>query len=713
MSLRTVRRSIAPRFAITALLALTLTSVSGATSYAASPRQDQGRGHHANPATAPVRPAQASSPERLGSKAGPVAVDPALTSGNVGTAATAPGAERVALRALVIALDASDFGLATWKSTLDRVGTPYDVLLARDEPLTADRLVRADGVGRYNAILLSNNSLLYQDELGNYVSGFDATEWNTLWDYERNYDIRQVSLYTAYGTFPEDYCLRAGSEGGVGDTAINATLTPTGAALFDRLRTDIKIPISLSYVYYSTVDAACGARPILANGDNVLGVLSRSADGRERAALTFSSNQYLPQAYLLTYGLLRWATKGVFVGEQRHYLEVDVDDWFGSTDHLLPDGTYASKEFRISGTDAYSTSQLQNSLRNSYPLARQFAINVAYNGDGINRNAHALCTNLLSADPLTSYSRCLRTQFRWINHTLTHPKMNFTPYAENKFEIQENLRVGRNIGLSVPTPVLKTGEYSGLGVYHPDPTNDIDPPTDYGLAASNAELLAAAKDSGVKYLHGNMSFGSHRPACFNCGVVHPMEPSLMIVPDWPTNIAYHVTTPAEEVTFYNSYYGPNGKFPYWPRDLTYPEIVAWETDIALQHVMSGSAYSHTFHQGNLRKYASTKNLTMDWVNMVAAKFTAYYKVPMLTPTWEGLAGYVANRTTHSGTAADVIWDRTANTLTASSELGGKLFVTGTKVTGGGYSPYGGESISLVSLPAANPVTLTPLPWNGP
>ncbi|WP_173076827.1 Agd3-related carbohydrate deacetylase [Phytohabitans rumicis] len=634
-----------------------------------------------------------------------------LSTSAAAAAAVAVAPEKVGLRQLIVALDSTDFGLATWKSTLDRMGTPYDVLLAASEPLTWERLTRADGGGRYTSILLSNNSLLMSDGAGGFVSAFDADEWNLLWQYERDYKVRQVSLYTAYGTFPEDYCLRAGTEGGVGDTPINATLSTTGRQQFDYLIPTVRVPISLSYVYYSTLAAGCTATATMNSGTNTLGVISTSTDGRERAALTFTSNQYLVQTFLLAYGLVRWATKGVFVGERRHYLEVDVDDWFNYTDHLFPDGHLETDPgFRMSGTDANSTNQQQNAMRSRYPRANQFQLNVPYNGEGIHRTAHGSCTSLLSPDPLTSYSRCLRNNFRWINHTYSHPKMNFTPYAENLTEIQQNLTVARQRGFTVPTEVLKTGEYSGLGVYHPDPNNDIDPPTDHGLMASNADLLRAAKDAGVKYLHGNMSFPSHVPSCFNCGIYHPMEPSLLLVPDWPTNIAYHVTAPAEETLFYNSFYGPNGKFPFWPRDLTYNEIVGFESDIALQHVMSGSVYAHTLHQGNLRQYASGKSLTFDWVNEIARKYSLYYQVPLQTPTWPNLAAYVANRTSHFATGsggADVVWDRTANTLTATSPVTGGLFLTGVRATG--FATYGTDSISWVTLSANTPRTFTPVP----
>ncbi|WP_379575980.1 hypothetical protein [Nonomuraea mangrovi] len=621
----------------------------------------------------------------------PAAADP-------GAQALAATGGKVALRALVVAVDADDFGLATWKAALDRVGMPYDVVESRSQPLPS--LVRQDGIGRYNAVLLTNNSLLHDGGNG-FVSGLDAEEWNALWAYERDFQVRQVSLYTAYGTFPEDYCLRQGSEGGIGATPANATLTPAGAAVFDHLKGTV--PISLSYVYRSVVQQGCQADPILTMGNDVLGVRSTSADGRERMALTFTSNQYLPQADLLTYGLLRWATRGVMLGERRHYLNVDVDDWFSYTSHLRTNGTVDDNPgFRISRNDADGTYNQQQNFRAANPLAANFKLNVAYNGEGANPGAPKTCLlTLLSPDPLTSYSRCRATAFTWINHTFTHPKMNTTDYQTSYNEIVDNLTRAQQLGLSVDRTVLKTGEYSGLGVYHPDPANDIDPPTDHGLAASNPNLLQAAKAAGVKYLHGNMSFASHRPACFNCGTHHPLEPSLLVVPDWPTNVAYHVTTPAEQTYFYNSYYGPNGKFPYWPTNQTYTQIVGHESDVALQHVMSGSVYTHTFHQGNLR---GTPNLVFDWLNAVMTKYKGYYKVPVLTPTWTELAAYVEARNAHFAALqhVDAVFDKQAATITFTSDTAGGVFATNADANA---VPYGTDKVARIALTPGTPVTV--------
>jgi len=622
--------------------------------------------------------------------------------------------DRVALRPLVIALDTADFGLSTWKTVLDRIGTPYDVLTARTEQLTAGRLVRSDGTGRYNAVLLTDNALLQPDASGNYVSAFDEAEWQTLWNYERAHRVRQVSLYTSWGTFPEDYCLRPGIEGGVGASGLEATLTGAGRGLFDRLVPNAAVPITFSYVYRSTLAPGCSAQPALMAGDHVLGVLSTSADGRERAALTFSSNEFLPQTDMLGYGLVRWATRGVFVGELRHWINVDIDDWFNSTAHLYPDGHLETDPgFRLSGSDAASANAQQNALRSGYPAAAGFTLNLPYNGGELTPSAPSRCSGTGTSDALTSYSKCLSRNFRWINHTLTHPRMNFTDYATNRREIADNLVIGRQAGLTVPTEVLKTPEYSGLGVYNPDPdASPNQPPTDFGLGASNPAMLAAARDSGVRYLHGNMSFQSHRPSCFNCAVRHPLRPELLVVPDWPTNIGYQVTTPAEETLLYNSLYGPNGSFPYYDHDLSYPELLSYESEVGLQHVMSGSAYAHTLHQGNLREFAPGRSLTFDWVRTVVDRYSARFAVPLRNPDWPALARYAEARMNHFAEirgSGDAVWDRSTGTVTRPSTTTGPLFLTGVTHPAGTVDRYGADIITQLPITAGTTVVATAVP----
>ncbi|GLK99345.1 hypothetical protein [Dactylosporangium matsuzakiense] len=666
------------------------------------PKPDRGHDHAVilgRPGTARAAKPGAPLPKITGSV--PLRRDLSVRPNAKTLAAPATGPAKVGLRALVVGVDASDWGVDTWRSTLDRVGAAYDVLLTRDQPLTAASLTRPDGAGRYNAILLTSSMLLY-DSGGTYVSGLDGTEWNILWAYERDFAVRQATLYTSYGTFPEDYCLSASSEAAVGDAILPASLTTAGAGVFDTLKSTAKVPILQSYVYRTRVTAGCAADPVLVNGSDVLGVRTTSADGRERLALTFTSNQYLTQSYLLAYGMFRWASRGLFLGEQRHFLDVDVDDWFNTADHYYPDGHVESDPgWAMTGREAYNAGQRQVALRAAYPLASGLTLNLAYNGGDADLGAGTACSPNGGVSTLTATSRCLATKFRWINHTLTHPELNHTDYATSSAEISGNRTVATRLGLPQPDAILKTGEYSGLGVYNDNPDDDVDPPTDHGLAASNAQFLAAARDLGVRYVHGNMSFPSQVPSCFNCGIVHPMEPSITVVPDWPTNIAYHTTTPAEQTAFYNSFYGPSGKFPFWPANLTYAQMLDAEAEVGLTHLATGSLYTHTFHIANLHDYGAGKTLLTDWLDRVLAKYSAFYAVPVLSPDWTALAAYATQRNAHFAAlhgGVDAVYDPAAHTITVTAPAAGSVTVSG--AAGSGAVTYGPEVSARLTIGAA-------------
>ncbi|AGL18810.1 hypothetical protein [Actinoplanes sp. N902-109] len=655
-----------------------------------------------------VAPPKVTPPAPLPKRTGKVAVTTAKAPAKA--AAAAGATDKVALRALIIATDTSDFGVPTYKTTLDRLGAAYDVLYSANTPLTVDTLTRADGTGKYNAILLTNSMLIYSSG-GTYLNGLESGEWNILWAYERNYGVRQAALYTSYGTWPEDYCLNGVSEQSVGDTPLNASLTATGAGVFDYLKATATIPLVQTYVYKTALKPGCGGEATFTDGTNVLGVRTTSSDGRERLALTFTLNQYLLQSDILVYGVVRWATKGMFLGEQRHYLNIDVDDWFNTSDHYYADGHVEyTPGFQVSAHDMVNLDNRQTALRTAHPQANGFTFNLALNGADIDPFAGNTCSPNGDATQLTATSKCLGTHFRWLNHTLNHYELNSTSYATTYAEINDNRTAATAIGLSTPNSVLKTPEYSGLGVYTQNPNDDTGVPVDHGLAGSNPNLLQAAKDLGVKYLHGNMSFASHVPANYNTSIVHPLEPSLQVVPDWPTNIAYHTTTPDEETTFYNSFYGPNGKFPYWPTNRTYAQVLDYETGVGLQHVAAGSINTHTFHIANVRDYSNGKTLVTDWVESVVGKYDALYSTPLINLDWPALGAYTSLRNAHfaeKAAGADPVYDRSTGTVTVTSPLTGTLQLSGVQTATS--STYGSDVSAPVALTANTPVTVTAAP----
>ena len=301
------------------------------------------------------------------------------------------------------------------------------------------------------------------------------------------------------------------------------------------------------------------AEPLLRDADgHVLAALSSAEDGRERLLLTTAQGPYLLHTQLLGYGLVRWLTQGLFLGERHVFLQVDVDDWFQASYRWNPQTLSAGPEtFRLSGQDALSAKAQQDALRTRHPLVENFRLNIAFVGLKAALDAAASCDpNVTSPDPLTSATRCLAGDFYWLNHTFTEQVQDTTSYDEVLQDIRKNSEVAEQLGLEgYNASSLLTSGHSGLG-YAP-----IDAPVDRGLEASNPALVKAAKDAGVRYLGGNHSVASQVAACETCGIVHPLDPELFVVPRYPTDVFISLTTPEEAVSAYNALYGPAGS-PY-------------------------------------------------------------------------------------------------------------------------------------------------------
>ena len=579
----------------------------------------------------------------------------------------------VALRQLVVATSSDDVSLPGWQSILDRIGSPYDVLFADREVVTRSRLVRGD-VGRYNGVLLTNGGLLHRDRNGRFVSAFDTVAWNLLWEYERTFGIRQVALGAAPGAGPEEVGLRLVGEGPIGEEAAQLSLTRAGAAVFDHLRRDARLPLSDTYLYRTRVPPGAHVTPLLEVDGDVVVALAPARDGRERLVVGFSIGAHQAIEDLLGYGLVRWVTRGVLLGEHRHWLNVDVDDWCDLDGSGDPAAAAPGRPRlpSVVGASTLALARAQQRLRREFPLASGLTLNLAYNAGG----APAWSRTVAAASALPGPGTIPAASFRWVNHTFSHPSLDTTSYEQSYAEIDRNIAAARERNLPVDPAVLKTPAYSGLGVLITgEMAQEV---VDRGLEASNPRLLEAARDLGVRYVHGNMSFPSHHPECFNGGIVHPLEPGIVVVPDWPTAIPWWAGTP-EELVEGSATAAPTGiGRRTWGHD-AYDEIVEHEAEVAYGHLVSGSVYTHTLHRANTYEYAPGRSLAVDWLRRLLEKYTETFTVPLLTPDWTTLAGYVAGRMRHRRLVAsghDAVWDRAAGTVRFRSPSEGSLFLTG-------------------------------------
>src|SRR4029450_12952414 len=137
------------------------------------------------------------------------------------TPATAT-AKSVDLKVLVVSTGtaAEDPGLDLMDDMLDQAGVPHDVLDARRQSLTADRLASSDH-GLYNGVIVTSTELYYWDpgtQTGQ--SAFTAEEWQTLHDYERDFHVRESVISGFPTTNPS-----LGLDYGMGDITAGSNFT--------------------------------------------------------------------------------------------------------------------------------------------------------------------------------------------------------------------------------------------------------------------------------------------------------------------------------------------------------------------------------------------------------------------------------------------------------------------------------------------------------
>ncbi|AIZ45883.1 hypothetical protein QR90_13600 [Deinococcus radiopugnans] len=608
--------------------------------------------------------------------------------------------DKVELRVLVLSSGEGDFGLDSAKAMLQQSGVPYDVLDASGQTLDQSRLINADGTGKYQGVILTTNALINESTPGVFTSTLDSGEWDTLFAYEAAYKVRQLALYGYPGVAPEDYGLRAVA--GAETSTTSMTPNAAGKGIFTDL-TGTALPIQYAYSYPSALEPVTGVTttPLLTDPQGrVLAATSTAADGRERLLITTAQNAALLHTQLLGYGLVQWLTKGVHLGEHRRFLQVDIDDFFSAGDHLnSATGQLYAKPFRVSAGDLISVDYQQNDLRKDFKVASQFRYALVFNGGGAKTSSLGSCLFYwLGSDQLTSISKCLKNDFDWVNHTKDHLRLDVIDYKTASEQIAGNFTIGSKLGLPVNRKSLVTGEHSGLGNMDPsdDGTHNDDdvnlPKQDLGLARSNPNMLAAADSAGVRYLGADHSVASQWDAsCVTCGVQHPLNPNLFLVPRWPINMHYHVTNPAEVLKSYNSIYAPGGTRPYWDHALSYTEFLDKESDLALNHMLGGGAFPHYLHQTNLNQYALGKSVASDWVRAALTKYSRYSTLPLNTYHWDQLGDYLKSHTLEEKAKAagtlGAVWDRTTNVVAISSR-GGSVPATLTGANSGtAYGAY--------------------------
>ncbi|MGW0374611.1 hypothetical protein ACWDZW_38195 [Streptomyces coeruleorubidus] len=653
-----------------------------------------------------------------------------ITAGAVAPGAAAAEAPRIDLKVLVV--DNGDSSVRAVAAQLKSTGVPYTTvdLNDADRPKITESFLSDTVDGRprakYQGVVLPNESPF----------GAGSAEQTALETFERTYGIPQVDAYTwAHPEVGLDYT----SEGGWAGTldGREASVTAAGKAgwfgyLDGAFRfEDNSASVQESYGYVARPRAGFTSYvDIPVPGGTGRGSLvgEYAHDGRRELVVTFAYNGNQQQFRLLARGIVEWLTQGVHLGRTRNSFAVHIDDVFAPDSRWDTERDCTPGDFDCAGGDGEGTTPIRMTADDAAHAAQWqrehgFTMDMVYNAG----SGEEWKTEHGGTDALTDRLLADKAQYRWVNHTYTHPFLGcvqdtstvpwscaknadgstkYMSRAEIAAQIRDNHAWAVNKGLPVDRTELVTGEHSGLRTLPQQP-------------ADNPNLAGALADTGVRWVASDNSREPEQRAIGNA----------LTVPRHPMNVYYNVGTAAEMADEYNWVYtsradGGSGVCEDNPASTCLDEpldpatgyaehIVPQEARTALGHVLAGDPRPHYAHQSNLAE----DRLLYPVMEKVLDDYRALFadNTPLENPRHSAIGTEVQRRAAWQTALANgrVTAYRIGNTVTVTAPSGTQIPVTapdgtqkqlllGTSAFG---TPYAGAR-SAWTTPAALQSALT-------
>ncbi len=450
---------------------------------------------------------------------------------------SAAAATRIDLKVLLLGTSTTDPSFLSWQTALQREGVPFDTVIASagHTPITSATLSNtlSDGTqeAKYQAVIVSIGGLPICTTT--CVSGLAQSEWNALEDYEQTFAIREIDG----DVFPSaSYGLNAPTTSGTLD-GTQGSLTADGLTDFPYLKGSVLLgnyPVTAgaatTFGYEATPVSTTNFDTLVTGPGNsaLVGVYTDPASV-QRLVETYNQNSTLMQAELLQHGAIAWATRGVYFGDQRNYLETNIDDNFLSDDSW----STTTHTTDYNPANAIRERPADVDFGASWSAANNFRIDQLFNGGGSvawaagctltaaggGAGSQDLCNGTApNTDPLLAEftktnpatGKPYTASFGWVNHTWDHPNIDQGCATQNyiEAEIQENTAwaskavsttpgdpnagglgltstTDPTVALGAENPgVLVTGEHSGLANLLPGNPGTVDPPAFDGATAS-------------------------------------------------------------------------------------------------------------------------------------------------------------------------------------------------------------------------------------
>ena len=474
---------------------------------------------------------------------------------------------RIGMRLLLLGLTGAEPAFTAWKQWLARAGVPHDAIACKDldAPLrfTQDAGSSQPAATRYQALILSDPSLL--------EIALEPEDRDTLRRLERELGLRRLVAYAYPGL---EHGLQAVRWSGPLDE-LAPVLTEAGREVFPYLRERLPVDPG-SWAYLATPESPRTFQTLVAGPDGTALVgIHRHPDGREEMIQTFDANLAQVHGLLLRRGQLEWLTRGAYVGYERHYLSVEIDDVLLGN-HSWSVGAHRSdrdpgSSVRMTAADAVRAGR--------WARSRGLRLDLVCNGGGSESHATAG-----AADPLLAALVEQDGAFGWINHTFGHADIDDLDQAGIEAEIARNLRWAARAGITLERDVLVTGAHTGLANLAADPPR-----------AENEHLRAALRAQGIRFVacDASRAYPGAGGADSPPGTPFSVGPALAI-PRHPTVLPHDAVTPSQVLDRLRSEAAP-GDEPI----LSFDQVVATEARRMLCAAVGNDPRPHYFHQSNL------------------------------------------------------------------------------------------------------------------
>ena len=473
----------------------------------------------------------------------------AIALATPGLASASTVAPRIDLKVLVLGTSTSattDPDAAAWQAALTREGVPTDfVTVSSSTVFTASNFstTAPDGTtpeGKYQAIIESGAALAALSQASK-----DAME-----QYQKEFDIRRVTsdVYPGGAAGDPGFGLNLYTSAGALDGQVGQ-LTTAGKAVFPYLNGSVKMDTG-TFGYEATPISTTNFNTLVTlNGYSLAGIYTH-ADGVQELVTTFNENANQLQAFLLRHGVIAWATRGVYFGDQRNYLETHIDDNFLSDDawSITGNATTPAHSTDFNPADALREVPADVTTAAAWSKLNNFRIDMLFNGGGSVAVANgsslvgtgdsgsggtgstggtggtatgqdSLLAAFQATDPGTA--KPYTSDFGWISHTWDHPNVDEGCATQNFIEAELNQNtnwgaaaaktgdpINGGLGLTLSTNpsdafgaenpnVIVVGEHSGIANLLPGNPGQVDPPSLDQAAASTTTPGTLAAGSYV------------------------------------------------------------------------------------------------------------------------------------------------------------------------------------------------------------------------